>query len=210
MDKIAKILLLSLSFISLSTYADNKLNAPLGLTWGVDEKTLTVDYSAKELAETSGKFRFSDAERVSLFEIEKPPLSLPGFNKVKGLVDKKYGLFAVYLVKSITDDDFGVEGKDSFYDIKEKISAKYGKPSVEDNSILNLNKDKDFYSCISSYSCGNFYATYLVGNNEGIAIKLFGKTKGTGELLVMYENSDGKRVFDEFQKEQELLLNKAL
>lgn len=210
MIKIAKILFLSLSFISLSTYADNKLNAPLGLAWGIDAKKLTTDFSAKEIFEPSGKFRFSDAERVRLFEIKKTPLSLPGFNKVNGLVDKEYGLFAVYLVKSITNDDFGVEGKDSFYNIKKKISAKYGKPSVEDDSILNINKDQDFYSCISSYSCGNFYANYLVGNNEAIAIKLFGKTKGTGELLVMYENSDGKRVFDEFQKEQELLINKAL
>ena len=71
MIKIAKILFLSLSFISLSTYADNKLNAPLGLAWGIDAKKITTDFSAKEIFEPSGKFRFSDAERVRLFEIKK-------------------------------------------------------------------------------------------------------------------------------------------
>ena len=157
------------------------IEAPFGLTWGAPIINFTNLSKCKKLKNT---YRICRAK------------SLPqGFKDAKEywLVFNENGELVKirYVSKTITQDRFGIEGKERFINLKARLSVKYNK--IPQRELISMYRDlytkvDEFYQCLNYDGCGYYY--FFIGNrksNSGtVMIKLNGAGRGKGYLSVEY------------------------
>lgn len=183
--RIKYLIFLSL-LMCLTLRAETTLNAPLGLQWGDSGKDLVQKYAAEESKEHS---------ELSLYKINKPPISLKDIDEVYGAVDKKYGLVRVILITNFLNDEYGLDGLELYKKYKKILTEKYGAPESYEFISRKVYTSKDeFYECLRYKGCGGYSSFFLSDDNPaGLYITLVGFERGEGELRIFYESPDLKK-----------------
>lgn len=159
-----------------------EIQAPLGLNWGASVETLTVVNGAKNIGRTD--------ERTELYELKKTPITLTDFDNTIALVDKKYGLVKIVMIKNFNGDLLGSDGVKFYNKYKKTLSKKYGSGSSYEYMGRKLYDNSDeFYQCLAYSGCGSYMTTFEPNKNQFIAVRLSGTSRGKGQLIIGYESS---------------------
>ncbi|WP_447880560.1 hypothetical protein [Serratia fonticola] len=185
-----------ISFLMLSlAHADDDINAPVGLAWGMSGKKLVTEYSAVETNASAD---------LKLYKIVSPPIKIPDFDYLYGAVDEKYGLVRVVLVKELTNDTYGSDGLELYKKYKDILKEKYGKPDSFEYIGRKVYKEKDeFYQCLDYRGCGAYLSFFAPKAKTGLYMALKGYGRGEGSLHITYESSNLKKL--EAEKNSETL-----
>lgn len=88
-----------------------------------------------------------------------------------------------------TDDIYGIEGKETYNQMKALLTKKYGNPSenYEFTGRDLYDESDEFYQCLEYSGCGVYISLYKYSGGT-IAIQLSGQNRGTGYLQIGYES----------------------
>ena len=187
---------IALVVFSASTHSA-ELEAPVGLQWGQTQRQIeSKGVSFYDCAKMNG-------ESTHCFT-ENPPKPL-SFASFYGL-NFYPGLHKVGVVgKDITRDLYGTEGKKQFADLKQRLSAKYGKPNpnytIERVGLKLYRKSDEFYQCLAYAGCGAWQTGWKI-DDAAIGLEIVGTARGKGYIRLTYESKDFGRLLDEAKAQQ--------
>lgn len=188
---VASALVLGLSFASYGTEIEGGIAAPLGLKWGESKESIIKNYNATPADKND--------TRIKLYSLANPPIKVPGFDEIYGVVDDKYGLVKVVMIESIHKDAYGSQGIEEYKKYSAILTKKYGKPSDKfEYTGKELYKESDeFYQCLNYQGCGAYFSFYKTPGKAVIGLELKGKRRGEGYLSINYESSLFDKVIQE-------------
>jgi len=184
-------LVLCLSSASNASEVDGGMTAPLGLKWGESKESIIKNYGA-----TSAN---KNESRLKLYSLTNPPIKVPGFDELYGVVDDKYGLVKVVMVESISNDAYGSHGIEQYKKYSAILTKKYGRPTDKFEYIgKKLYKESDeFYQCLNYQGCGSYSSFYKPTDKAVVGLELKGNRRGEGYLTINYESSLFDKVLQE-------------
>lgn len=164
--------------------SEKAVSAPFGLEWGM----LRQEIIAKGVTLASQGMH----EWQKVYKTKAVPKNLSdadfyylGFDGNDRLVK------AVYFGKTITGDLYGIEGKQKYGRLKDKLTARYGSgQSFEYMGRKLYDESDEFYQCLAYDGCGS-WNTYWGGKENGlIALSLnHANRRGRGYIRLGYESA---------------------
>ena len=170
--------------------------AVFGLKWGM---------SSAQIENAGVKLECVKKENnIAVYSTVSLPIDLPSAELYKLLFDEKRGFVKVGMItRNITDDPYGIKGKNFFDTITSAMSRRY----VEnpDYCIMDVRTEKpeDFYPCLTSSECGTWHRLFT-GPNKIILLMLHGVKKGEGYIELLIE---AVPQFSETMEEYEALMS---
>lgn len=166
---------------SSSAFSEEKFPEPFGLTWGMSEVNL----------EKHGFTLASDSDGLKIFSSVSAPKAWSKADMYVAITYKGKLVKAAASSTEFKDDIYGTEGKNTYGQIKDILSKKYGNPTNEYERVGGkLYDDADeFYQCLEYAGCGTYLSMYEVKGGM-IAIQLKGKRRGEGYLSISYESPE--------------------
>lgn len=180
MHKSIKIAVLAFAVLFSSNGFALTVEAPAGFKWGQTQAQIKQQGITLENCE-SADFSVSCDTRTA----PKPLLfaDLYSLFFVDGRLQK-----VVIDGNEITGDPSGREGKSLYARVKHRLIAKYGLPSVVEETVGVVLYDgyDEFYQCLAYTGCGLWVAGW---DHDGyVIIRLKGVSSGTGWLELAYES----------------------
>ena len=180
---------LSFLFASATTFG---ADGPFGLGWGMSEQdTKILGVNCEEKTTQS---------RITVCKTTSLPKNLSISDQYALYIDGKYQLQKVTMISEIISNDiYGSEGKEIYFDLKNKLSNKYGKPSDSFEYVGDelYDESDEFYQCLAYEGCGYYLSFYKDSSGETITLEIEGIRRGSGYISLSYEGPSWGAVVDE-------------
>jgi len=191
--------LLSIAILVMLTIPQQAIafkQAPMGLKWGMKSSSIPGGVTP---VKKSHNYLIATANNPELIKI-------PKIRKVDEvvLVFANGGLQKVAILFSQFEEDvMGTKGKELYFKIKTILIRKYGQPPSKDIIEVTgktLYRDPDeFYQCLNYAGCG-LYWTFIEVENMNVSVELKGYSRGTGQVVIQYENEGFRKYKDSLHK----------
>lgn len=170
--------------------ANIKIEAPLGLSWGMTQEDMEKANVELEILDSISGFK--------LFYVLETPNQLIDFPEIIVVVSDEYGLVRVLLnSRTIENDPMGTEGKRFYNNYKAILEEKYGKPSFSGEmvGITFYEKADEFYQCLDYAGCGVYGSIFGDPEEEldNITISINGTGRGEGYVKLVYSSNEFKK-----------------
>ena len=170
------------ALLALSIFASQAADVfpePFGLAWGMSESGL----------QKLGFNQVSDSGGLKVFSSVSAPKA---WSKAENYVAVTYQgrlVKAAAVSMDFTDDIYGSEGKETYNQVKDLLTKKYGSPSKHYERVGGkLYDDSDeFYQCLDYSGCGAYLSIFDYAGGV-ISVQLKGKRRGQGFLTIGYES----------------------
>lgn len=188
-------------FFSVASIPALAQDAPFGMSWG---------QTAAEVEKLTGATRNTELlwGRVIDIDIATVPVTPPRTDFVSFAVDPEFGLARIiWISQNITGDPFGTEGKEQYFQYKELLSKKYGKPKSDvEIAGLDLWDEKDeFYQCLAYSGCGMYSAIWETAEGVSVGLSLRGIERGEGYHTIVYEGPEWSNVIEAVNSEEDAI-----
>lgn len=187
------IVLCATCFGSLPSLAQE---AAFGLSWGMS--TNEFEKEGILLEELRNEASYSQFKTTKL---PKTPSRTDFFSLI---ISKKFGLQKImWYSATITEDAYGIEGKELYGKIKSVMIKKYGDPDSFEYTGKHLYQEPDeFYQCLAYDGCGHWISFW---SSEGLSMKIGieGLGRGSGYIEVGYEGPKFATMLQEVEKNEE-------
>ena len=145
-------------------------------------------------------------DRFTICKTNKLPKNISISEQYALYFDKKYKLQKVTMIsKDITDDIYGSEGKEIYFNLKSKLTKKYGDPenSLEYTGGELYNESDEFYQCLAYSGCGLYTSLYKSKKTgETVVLDLKGLNRGKGYLTITYEGPSWSDAVDAYKSKE--------
>lgn len=180
------------ALVTTTANAQDANEAMFGLRWGMsiqEVRSLGVNLT-KEKGDRNIDTYTTNSLPKNLSDIEKYSLMFADGNLVK--------MSAV--TKNITNDPTGANGKERFEALKSSLTAKYGNPALNQQSVgSKLFKERDeFYQCLKYPGCGMWAVAYDF-SVKMISLELKGLGRGTGFLIIVTEGPGWDKALEKYK-----------
>ena len=170
--------------------------APFGVNWGESKSAIERKGITLENSDRKGS--------IAAFKTKQLPKNLSIAEQYVLYIDNEYQLQKIIMVsKDIDEDLYGSKGKETFSDLKSKLTQKYGNPTNELERVgMTLYKENNgFYQCLAYEGCGMWVAIYKDQKEDvGILLELKGMKRGTGYIKITYEGPNWSKIIDKMKK----------
>lgn len=194
-DMIKKLFLATLFLVQHSIALADK--APFGLDWGKSIGEI-------EAEGVSCKGKVKDG-RFTICRADKLPKNISISEQYALYFDEKFNLQKVVMVsKGITEDIYGLEGKEKYSDLKLKLTKKYGAPtdSLEYTGGELWDESDEFYQCLAYSGCGLYTSIFKSQSGENVSLVLRGIDRGTGYIMITYEGPSWSESVDAYENKK--------
>lgn len=172
-------------------------DGPFGIDWG---KSLSeIEAMGVTCSNKSTEDRFTICKTTSL------PKNLSISEQYALYFDKKYHLQKVQMVsRNIENDITGSDGKETYSDLKSKLTEKYGTPTNSYEYIGRKLWDEydEFYQCLAYSGCGTWLSLFESKAGEVIALQLKGLGRGKGYITLAYEGPSWSNAVDAYKSKE--------
>jgi len=194
-NMIKKLLLATFILVQNSIALADK--APFGLDWG---KSIG-EIEAKGI---SCKGKVKDG-RFTICRADKLPKNISISEQYALYFDEKFNLQKIVMVsKNITEDIYGLEGKEQYSNLKLKLIKKYGTPtdSFEYTGGEVWDESDEFYQCLAYTGCGLYTSIFKSKSGENVSLTLKGVNRGSGYILITYEGPSWSESVDAYENKK--------
>ncbi len=170
---------------------------PFGIDWG--NSISEIEAMGVTCSNKSTKDRFTICKTASL------PKNLSISEEYVLYFDKKYYLQKVKMTsKDIDNDISGSDGKETYSDLKSKLTAKYGAPTNSYEYIGRKLWDEydEFYQCLAYSGCGAWISFFKSKAGEVVALQLNGLGRGQGYITLTYEGPSWSNAVDAYRSKE--------